>query len=164
MYIHQNIKYLRLKKKLNQTEFGAEFGLTRGKIYSYEGKIEPPISVISAFASYFGMTIDDLIQKDLSKSNEVDMTIKIEGHNNVIGSSGVFMKNVKNKGGEKEPDQSKKENEILKKEIDRLLLENAEIKRDKEIQMQEMKKDRDSQIARLERDMDFLKELLKGKL
>ncbi len=68
--IGRNIKKIRGIKNLSQTEFAALFELKRASIGAYEeGRSEPKISTLIDIANYFGIGIDDLLQKDLSVNN-----------------------------------------------------------------------------------------------
>lgn len=65
--IGANIKKIRGVKNLNQSDFAKLFKLKRASIGSYEeGRAEPKISTICDIANYFGISIDDLITKELS--------------------------------------------------------------------------------------------------
>lgn len=66
MFISKNIKYLRDKEWLSQSKFAELFKLNRGNIASYEAGSEPALSIIISIASYFNITVDDLITSDLS--------------------------------------------------------------------------------------------------
>lgn len=66
MVLASNIKFLRNSSKLNQTEFGKLFNLTRGQVDSYErGKAKPSIPCVNAIAKHYSITIELLNSKDL---------------------------------------------------------------------------------------------------
>ncbi len=66
-YVGKNIKKIRSVKNLNQTKFAELFDLKRASIGAYEeGRAEPKIGTITEIAKYFGITIDDLLNKELS--------------------------------------------------------------------------------------------------
>jgi transcriptional regulator with XRE-family HTH domain len=65
--VGKNIKKIRNVKGLSQQAFADLFHLTRGNISSYEEfRAEPKIDVIIKIANYFGIPLDEFIEKDLS--------------------------------------------------------------------------------------------------
>jgi len=65
--IGKNIKKIRGVKSLNQSDFADLFNLKRASIGAYEeGRAEPKLSTIIEIANYFGISVDDLLKKDLS--------------------------------------------------------------------------------------------------
>ena len=65
--IAKNIKKIRNVKGLSQQAFANLFQLTRGNISSYEeSRAEPKIEVLTRIAKYFSISLNDLIEKDLS--------------------------------------------------------------------------------------------------
>lgn len=69
-YFGVNIRKIRMVKKINQSEFGKLFGLTRAAIGSYEeGRAEAKIDKIIEIADYFGLTLDQLLKRKLSINN-----------------------------------------------------------------------------------------------
>lgn len=65
--IGKNIKKIRSVRGLSQQAFADIFELTRGNISSYEeSRAEPRIETIVKIANYFGIPLNDFIQKDLS--------------------------------------------------------------------------------------------------
>lgn len=72
MYLAQNLKYLREQKKLSQEEFAEEFGLSPSAIGMWErGSRKPDIETIVRITQYFGVTLDELVLKDLRPSAPV---------------------------------------------------------------------------------------------
>lgn len=66
MYLAQNLKYLRERKGLSQREFSAHLGLSRAMVGNWEtGERKPEIEMIIRLAEYFGVTLDDLVLRDL---------------------------------------------------------------------------------------------------
>lgn len=66
MYLAQNLKYLREQKGFNQRDFSADLGLSRATIGNWEtGERTPDIKMIIRLAEYFGVTLDDLVLRDL---------------------------------------------------------------------------------------------------
>lgn len=66
-YFAQNLKKIRLAKKLNQTDFASLFGLTRSAVGAYEEqRAEPKIDKIIEIANYFGIDVGKLIANKLT--------------------------------------------------------------------------------------------------
>ncbi len=65
--IGKNIKRIRSTKKLSQSQFAEIFNLTRGSVGAYEeGRAEPKIDTIIQIANYFSLSIDLLLNKELT--------------------------------------------------------------------------------------------------
>ncbi|MEM7108511.1 MAG: LexA family transcriptional regulator [Bacteroidota bacterium] len=65
--IGQNIRKIRSAKKLSQTQFAELFDLTRGSVGAYEeGRAEPKIDTIIQIANYFSVSIDLLLNKEMT--------------------------------------------------------------------------------------------------
>ena len=65
--IGKNIKRIRTTKKLSQSQFAEVFNLTRGSVGAYEeGRAEPKIDTIIQIANYFSLSIDLLLNKELT--------------------------------------------------------------------------------------------------
>jgi len=66
-HIGNNIRKIRSVKNQSQTDFAKLFDLKRASVGAYEeGRAEPKITTVIQIANYFGISIDDLLQKDLS--------------------------------------------------------------------------------------------------
>jgi len=66
-HVGKNIKKIRSVKKLNQSQFADLFDLKRASIGAYEeGRAEPKIATLIQIAKHFGITADDLLNKELS--------------------------------------------------------------------------------------------------
>jgi transcriptional regulator with XRE-family HTH domain len=75
-YLASNIKLLRKQKELTQDALALEVDVNRSMIGAYEeGRAVPRIGVLQSLSFYFGVKIDDLINRDLSGGflNEVDV-------------------------------------------------------------------------------------------
>ncbi|MCX8483183.1 MAG: XRE family transcriptional regulator [Crocinitomicaceae bacterium] len=67
MYLKENIKLLRKRRKRSQEEVSANIGLTRSAYNSYEnGVAEPGIQVLLKLSDFYQVNIDKLIRIDLS--------------------------------------------------------------------------------------------------
>ncbi|MEQ3501120.1 helix-turn-helix transcriptional regulator [Tenacibaculum sp. SSH1-16] len=72
-FISHNIKYLVEREKETKDAFGRMFDLNRGSVSSYiEGKSKPKIETLQKIAVKFNVTIDDLVNRDLSKIDKLD--------------------------------------------------------------------------------------------
>ena len=66
-FIGKNIKKIRTVKKLSQASFAELFNLARPSVGAYEeGRAEPKIDTIVQIAHYFGLSIDLLLNKELT--------------------------------------------------------------------------------------------------
>lgn len=66
-YVGKNIKKIRAVKNLNQSQFADIFELKRASIGAYEeGRAEPKIATLMQIANHFGISTDDLLNKELS--------------------------------------------------------------------------------------------------
>jgi transcriptional regulator with XRE-family HTH domain len=61
-----NLRYLRKKIGKNQSECGFDLNIPRATLSNYEtGETEPPMDKIIEISDYFGISIQDLLLKDL---------------------------------------------------------------------------------------------------
>jgi transcriptional regulator with XRE-family HTH domain len=68
MYLANNLKYLRKKSGKTQDGLSAEVNIGRTTIANYEAGIsEPNVETLRHFAKYFGVTLDDLLSKNLEQ-------------------------------------------------------------------------------------------------
>lgn len=66
MYLAQNLKYLREQKGLNQNDLAEVLGVKRSTVGNWEiEKREPELNTLVHIAEFFGVTLDDLVLKDL---------------------------------------------------------------------------------------------------
>lgn len=91
MYLISNIKLLRNTKNMTQEKFALELGVcSRGTVAKWEsGKTVPDIFQIDAMAKFFGITIDDLVNKNLSVADADNIT---ESQNVVFNLFEQFLK------------------------------------------------------------------------
>jgi transcriptional regulator with XRE-family HTH domain len=67
MYLSQNIKYLRKQEGFTQADLAERLGLKRPVIGAYEeGRAEPRLQTLQMMADFFGYSIDQLLNTDLS--------------------------------------------------------------------------------------------------
>lgn len=67
MGLPNNLKYLRRRNNYDQGDLAKKLQVKQAAISAYEtGRNEPTIETLIKLADLFGVTIDDLIRKDLS--------------------------------------------------------------------------------------------------
>jgi transcriptional regulator with XRE-family HTH domain len=67
-FIAENIKYLRKTRQLTQDDLASKIGVKRAMIGSYEeSRAVPKLPLLQAMAYYFDVSLNDLLDKDLSK-------------------------------------------------------------------------------------------------
>lgn len=72
MYFATNLSYLRNKKNMTQKDVSELIGTCQQTIGHYEcGYREPHIKNLLKLAQFFGVTVDDLISKDLRPSHSI---------------------------------------------------------------------------------------------
>ncbi|WP_271407162.1 helix-turn-helix domain-containing protein [Tenacibaculum soleae] len=72
-FISLNINYLVKKEKETKDSFGRSLGLNRGAIGSYiDNKTKPKIETLRKIALKFNLTIDDLVNTDLSITDNLE--------------------------------------------------------------------------------------------
>lgn len=66
----QNLKYLRKLRGMTQEEFAVKLNIKRSLLGAYEeDRAEPRIDVLEIVSDQFGISLDDLLRRDLSESN-----------------------------------------------------------------------------------------------
>jgi transcriptional regulator with XRE-family HTH domain len=72
MYLSKNLKFLREQnKRQSQEALANDLGVTRSAISSYEdGRAEPKLLVMNKIAHYFNISLDQLLNVDLSAMGE----------------------------------------------------------------------------------------------
>ncbi len=72
MFIPHNIKFLRKKFGFTQETFAQELGINRPSVGAYEeGRADPRLTTLSRMAELFQVSVDELINEDLTKENRV---------------------------------------------------------------------------------------------
>lgn len=70
-YISTNLKFLRKKFGYTQETFSQKINVNRPAVGAYEeGRAEPKLSTLQTIADTFGLSVDALISKDLSKVSD----------------------------------------------------------------------------------------------
>lgn len=72
MYLHSNITWLREQKGITNRKMAVEMGVSSKVAYEIEHKESDGTRLLTVIkvAEYFGVSLDDLIYKDLSKDNK----------------------------------------------------------------------------------------------
>ncbi len=74
MYFSSNFKFLRKRKSRSQEAAAIGLGIKRSSINNYEnGYALPGIDMLPAISKYFGISIDSLINEDLSNMSEMKL-------------------------------------------------------------------------------------------
>ena len=62
IYLHENIKKIRISKRLSKKEFGQIFGLSARSITKYEkGEVIPSVEALIKISNYIYINIDTLL-------------------------------------------------------------------------------------------------------
>ncbi|WP_025124395.1 helix-turn-helix domain-containing protein [Myroides odoratimimus] len=63
-----NIRFIRAKNNLSQQKVADELNITRARYSKYEENMaEPPLLLLIKISSYFNLSIDTLLTKDIRK-------------------------------------------------------------------------------------------------
>lgn len=88
MYFCSNFKFLRKRKKRSQEEVASGLGIKRSSVNNYENEYAfPGIDSLPAISRYFGISIDFLINEDLSLMSESKLRELELGHDAYIKGS-----------------------------------------------------------------------------
>lgn len=69
--VNRNLKFLRAKEGLTQREFAERIGLKQATLGAYEeGRATPPLNILSDISRIFKVSLDNLINADLSTLTE----------------------------------------------------------------------------------------------
>ncbi len=72
MSLIKNIKFLRKKRGFTQETFALALGINRPSVGAYEeGRADPRLTTLSKMAELFEVSVDELINEDLTKDNYV---------------------------------------------------------------------------------------------
>jgi len=67
MYLSTNLKFLRERKGVSQTDLAKTLELSRTTLIGYEKGVQPPFQKLIPMAEYFKISLDALIRYDLTK-------------------------------------------------------------------------------------------------
>jgi transcriptional regulator with XRE-family HTH domain len=78
MYLSKNLRYLRGKDgRKSQGKLAEELGITRSALSSYEdARAEPKLALLTEMSRFFDVTVDELINTDLTKVTELEEVVK----------------------------------------------------------------------------------------
>lgn len=83
-HLARNIRKLRSFKNLNQTDFAELFDLTRPALAAYEeGRAEPKLITLNKLASYFALSLDELINQELTVNQIAHFNTNQPGENKI---------------------------------------------------------------------------------
>ncbi|MCF3109559.1 helix-turn-helix domain-containing protein [Niabella sp. CC-SYL272] len=87
IFFHQNIRFLRERRRFSQEDFAQRIGITRVKLHALEsGRTKNPTAEdFVKFSEYFKISIDALLKTDLSKLGEIKLR-DLEAGNDVYMS------------------------------------------------------------------------------
>ncbi|MCT4589576.1 MAG: helix-turn-helix domain-containing protein [Carboxylicivirga sp.] len=74
MYFAENIRFLRKRKGLSQTDLASILELTRTTLAGYEKSVQPPFKTLIKFAEYFNVSIDALVRYKLDALSEFQLS------------------------------------------------------------------------------------------
>jgi len=115
-YFGINIRKIRLTKKLSQTEFAKIFNITRASVGAYEeGRAEAKIDKVIEIATYFNITLDQLLSKKIT-INEISNFNKI---NRILNFPNQEKKENNHTVKDKKLDNNRLD--ILEKKVDEIL-------------------------------------------
>ncbi len=81
MYFQTNMQFLRKRKKISQEQMATDLNVNRSSINNYEhGYAEPSLDMLPFFSKYYRLSIDTLINIDLTKLSESQMLELESGH------------------------------------------------------------------------------------
>ena len=82
IFFHNNIRFLRERKKMSQGELCTELDLDRNKLQALEsGKtINPSVGDMIKFSEYFKVSVDSLLKVDLPKLGELKLKDLLAGN------------------------------------------------------------------------------------
>lgn len=69
--LNNNVKYLRKRNNITQLELSKKLNMSKMSLSNFEGgSVNTSLEVLDKLHQIFGISIDDLIYKDLSKESE----------------------------------------------------------------------------------------------
>lgn len=78
-YLASNLKFLRKKKGVNQTEVASVLDFKRNTLSNWESEYtEPGLDKLGKLARYFDITIDELVSKDLANAHLISGSAEIK--------------------------------------------------------------------------------------
>lgn len=94
-YFGKNIRKIRSIQKMSQSNLAEIFGLSRASIGSYEeGRAEPKLDIIIKIAKHFSITVDDLVNKEITVNELYHFNIFDENLNSEISIGSEILKKM----------------------------------------------------------------------
>lgn len=85
MYFQTNMQFLRKRKKISQEQAALDLNVNRSSINNYEhGYAEPSLDMLPFFSKYYGLSIDTLINLDLTTLSESQVSELESGHDTYV--------------------------------------------------------------------------------
>lgn len=80
IYFKNNVELLRKKNKLSQIKLAESLGVKRSTMSNYErGHTEPDIATLISISRYFGISIDDILLRNLAEDAEYSQFVEKPG-------------------------------------------------------------------------------------
>ncbi|MBD77611.1 MAG: transcriptional regulator [Crocinitomicaceae bacterium] len=74
MYIAKNLKFIRKRENLTQSDFAKKIGINRSLVGAYEeGRAEPKLKTLMTIAKLFAYSLDSLVSTELEKVKNDDI-------------------------------------------------------------------------------------------
>lgn len=74
MFLSTNLKFLRERKGISQTDLAKTLELSRTTLIGYEKGVQPPFAKLIRIAEYFKISLDALVRYDLTKLSEFQLS------------------------------------------------------------------------------------------
>ena len=74
MFLSTNLKFLRERKGISQTDMAKMLELSRTTLIGYEKGVQPPFAKLIRMAEYFKISLDALVRYDLSKLSSFQLS------------------------------------------------------------------------------------------
>ena len=74
MFLSTNLKFLRERKGVSQTDLAKTLELSRTTLIGYEKSVQPPFAKLIRIAEYFKISLDALVRYDLTKLSEFQLS------------------------------------------------------------------------------------------
>ncbi len=87
MFIHGNIKFLRLRKGVTQADASASMSFSRSQLAGYESTIRPTLDALLSLSAYFCISTDALLKIELGTLTEYKIRELIHGNESFISGN-----------------------------------------------------------------------------
>lgn len=79
MRFHENLKFLRKKKRISQQQLSDILGIGRPSLNSYERSTQPTLQVLIKIADHFNVSVDALLRYDLTAMGDFQLSQMFRG-------------------------------------------------------------------------------------